>query len=28
VDAHHSQHLDHVVGSFTFHVCRDWKALP
>jgi hypothetical protein len=28
VETHQSQHLGQVVGSFTFHVCRDWKALP
>jgi 4-amino-4-deoxy-L-arabinose transferase-like glycosyltransferase len=28
VETHQSQHLGQVVGSFTFHVCRDWKVLP
>jgi len=28
VETHQSQQLGQVVGSFTFHVCRDWKALP
>jgi hypothetical protein len=28
VETHQSQHLGQTLGSFAFHVCRDWKALP
>ena len=28
VETHQSQHLGQTVGSFAFHVCRDWKVLP